>query len=305
MELRHLRYFVTVAEELHFSRAAARLNIGQPPLSLQIQALERELGVTLFERTQRRVFLTDAGRTFLVRARRILAEAEEARHEVRRIAGGDSGELRIGFTTSTPFTTLMQHVLHDYRKRFPKVTLSLREVASAMQVAAIEQRQLDIGFVRRPEQTGAAPSVQFSVLNDEALVLVLPRAHPLARRRQVAMRELANEPFIMHPRDSGTAIHQKVRHMCEQAGFQPRLVQEARESTTIVALVATGLGVSILPAAVQCIHIDGVRYVGLSDKGATSPLLLAHRRDETSALVQAFVDVAHEAAAQSAGRKTG
>lgn len=296
MELRHLRYFVTVAEELHFSRAAARLNIGQPPLSLQIRALEHELDTPLFERTQRRVYLTDAGRAFLVWARRILADADEACREVRRITDCDSGELRIGFTTSTPFTTLMQHVLHDYRTRYPNVALSLYEMVSDAQVEAIERRRIDIGFVRRSVPTGNAPSVRFSILSDEALVVVVPRAHPLAQRRQVAMRDLAGEPFIMHPPDSGTAIHQKVRQLCEHAGFQPRVVQEARESATIVALAATGLGVSILPAAVRCIHIDGVRYLGLSDKGATSPLLLAHRHDDISAIARAFVSVSLEVA---------
>ncbi len=151
MELRHLRYFVTVARELHFSRAAAKLNIGQPPLSMQIRALEQELGVTLFERTRRRVFLTDAGRIFLARAEAILADVESAAHEARSITGCESGELRIGFTTSSPFTSLLQQVLSAYRKRFAQVTLTLHEMPSSLQVQAIEQRQLDIGLVRSPE----------------------------------------------------------------------------------------------------------------------------------------------------------
>ncbi|TAL54862.1 LysR family transcriptional regulator [Pandoraea sp.] len=294
MELRHLRYFVTVARELHFSRAAAKLNIGQPPLSMQIRALEQELGVTLFERTRRRVFLTDAGRIFLARAEAILADVESAAHEARSITGCESGELRIGFTTSSPFTSLLQQVLSAYRKRFAQVTLTLHEMPSSLQVQAIEQRQLDIGLVRRPEHIGPAPSVQFSVLSNEALVLVLHRDHPLAGRRTVAIRELRAERFILHPRGSGTAIHHKIVQMCEHAGYTPTIVQEARESTTIVALVATGLGISILPAAIQCIQIDGVRYVRLSDADAISPLLLAHRHDDPSPLVRAFVELCAE-----------
>jgi DNA-binding transcriptional LysR family regulator len=296
MELRHLRYFVTVAEELHFSRAAQRLNIGQPPLSMQIRALEDELGVALFERSQRRVFLTTAGRAFLVRARQILADADAARLEVQQIAGLDAGELRIAFTTSAPMTNLMKRVLTGYRQRYPRVTLTLSESPSERQRDALTERTLDIGLLRQAEDAPPVAGLSFETLIDEALVVVLHQGHVLSGRKRLSIADLANEAFIMHPYDVGTAIDGKIRRMCERAGFTPRVVQEARESTTIVALAASGLGVAVLPAAVRCIQIEGACFMDLSEPDAHTPLLLAKRRDDASPLVQAFVAMCHEVA---------
>ncbi|QBC31318.1 MULTISPECIES: LysR substrate-binding domain-containing protein [Pandoraea] len=296
MELRHLRYFVAVAEALHFSRAAQKLNIGQPPLSMQIRALEDELGVALFERSQRRVFLTTAGRAFLVRARQILADAEAARQEVQQIAGLDAGELRIAFTTSAPMTNLMKRVLTGYRLRYPRVTLTLIESPSERQRDALTERTLDIGLVRQADDAPPIAGLSFETLIDEALVVVLHQGHALSGRASLSMADLAHEAFIMHPHDVGTAIDGKIRRMCERAGFSPRVVQEARESTTIVALAASGLGVAILPAAVRCIQIEGACFMDLSEPDAHTPLLLAKRRDDTSPLVQAFVAICREVA---------
>ncbi|VVD79991.1 LysR substrate-binding domain-containing protein [Pandoraea fibrosis] len=296
MELRHLRYFVTVAEELHFSRAAQKLNIGQPPLSMQIRALEEELGVPLFERSQRRVFLTTAGRAFLVRARQILADAEAARLEVQQIAGLDAGELRIAFTTSAPMTNLMKRVLTSYRQRYPRVTLTLSESPSERQRDALAERTLDIGLLRQADDAPPVAGLSFETLIDEALVVVLHQGHALSRRHSLSIADLANEAFIMHPHDVGTAVDGKIRGMCERAGFMPRVVQEARESTTIVALAASGLGVAVLPAAVRCIQIEGACFMDLSEPDAHTPLLLAKRRDDASPLVQAFVAMCHEVA---------
>ncbi|VVE06731.1 LysR family transcriptional regulator [Pandoraea capi] len=296
MELRHLRYFVTVAEELHFSRAAQKLNIGQPPLSMQIRALEDELGVPLFERSQRRVFLTAAGRAFLVRARQILADADAARLEVQQIAGLDAGELRIAFTTSAPMTNLMKRVLTSYRQRYPRVTLTLSESPSENQREALVARTLDIGLLRQAEDAPPVAGLSFETLIDEALVVVLHQGHRLARRASLSIADLADEAFIMHPHGVGTAIDGQIRGMCERAGFTPRVVQEARESTTIVALAASGLGVAILPAAVRCIQIEGAHFMDVSEPDAHAPLLLGKRRDDNSPLVQAFVAMCHEVA---------
>ncbi|AKC70215.1 LysR substrate-binding domain-containing protein [Pandoraea oxalativorans] len=296
MELRHLRYFVTVAEELHFSRAAQRLNIGQPPLSMQIRALEDELGVPLFERSQRRVFLTPAGRAFLVRARQILADAEAARLEVQQIAGLDAGELRIAFTTSAPMTNLMKRVLTTYRQRYPRVTLTLSEAPSERQREALIERTLDIGLLRQAENAPPVAGLSFETLIDEALVVVLHQGHALAKHASVSIADLANEAFIMHPNGVGTAVDGQIRRMCERAGFTPRVVQEARESTTIVALAASGLGVAVLPAAVRCIQIEGAHFMDFSEPDAHSALLLGKRRDDNSPLVQAFVALCHEVA---------
>ncbi|GAB3625589.1 HTH-type transcriptional regulator BenM [Pandoraea terrae] len=296
MELRHLRYFVTVAEEMHFSRAAARLNIGQPPLSMQIRALEQELGVALFERAHRRVFLTPAGRTFLVRAQHILAEAASAKLEAQQIAGYEGGELRVAFTTSSPMTVLMKNVLNAYRQRYPGVTLTLSESPSENQVHALAERTLDIGLVRRADDAPPIPGLRFSMLVDEPLVLVMHRAHPLASQATVSLEALASEAFIMHPPGIGTAIDGKIRQMCERAGYMPRVVQEARESTTIIALAASGLGIAVLPAAVRCIQIEGACFVGLREPDARSPLLLAQRENDPSALVRGFVALCDEEA---------
>ncbi|VVE80461.1 LysR substrate-binding domain-containing protein [Pandoraea sputorum] len=296
MELRHLRYFVTVAEELHFSRAAQRLNIGQPPLSMQIRALEDELGVPLFERSQRRVFLTPAGRAFLVRARQILADAEAARLEVQQIAGLDAGELRIAFTTSAPMTNLMKRVLTTYRQRYPRVTLTLSEAPSERQREALIERTLDIGLLRQAENAPPVAGLSFETLIDEALVVVLHQGHALAKHASVSIADLANEAFIMHPNGVGTAVDGQILRMCERAGFTPRVVQEARESTTIVALAASGLGVAVLPAAVRCIQIEGAHFMDFSEPDAHSALLLGKRRDDNSSLVQAFVALCHEVA---------
>jgi DNA-binding transcriptional LysR family regulator len=298
MELRHLRYFVTVAEELHFSRAAQKLNIGQPPLSMQIRALEEELGVPLFERSQRRVFLTTAGRAFLARARQILVDADAARQEVQQIAGVNAGELRIAFTTSAPMTHLMKRVLTSYRQRYPRVTLMLSESPSERQRDALIERTLDIGLLRQADDAAPVPGLAFETLMDEALVVVLHQGHALAQRARVSIADLANEAFIMHPPDVGTAVDGKIRKMCERAGFTPRVVQEARESTTIVALAASGLGVAILPAAVRCIQIEGACFMDVVERDAHTPLLLAKRRDDNSPLVQAFVAMCHEVAGQ-------
>ncbi|VVD77787.1 LysR family transcriptional regulator [Pandoraea horticolens] len=296
MELRHLRYFVTVAEELHFSRAAQKLNIGQPPLSMQIRALEEELGVPLFERSQRRVFLTTAGRAFLVRARQILADADAARLEVQQIAGLDAGELRIAFTTSAPMTNLMKRVLTGYRQRYPRVTLTLSESPSERQRDALAERTLDIGLLRQADNAPPVAGLSFETLIDEALVVVLHQGHALSSRTSLSIADLANEAFIMHPPGVGTAVDGKIRQMCERAGFTPRVVQEARESTTIVALAASGLGVAVLPAAVRCIQIEGACFMDLSEPDAHTPLLVARRRDDASPLVQAFVAMCHEVA---------
>jgi DNA-binding transcriptional LysR family regulator len=295
MELRHLRYFVAVAEELHFTRAAERLHIGQPPLSQQIQALEAELGAQLFERSKRWVRLTEAGRLFLDDARRILALAEQAAATARRAQRGEAGELRIGFTFSTPFTPLFASVINRYRQRFPLVRLTLHEMATLPQIEAIGQRTLDLGFVRPPE-VAIADGVTLSVLRQDPLLLVLPSAHPLAAQAQIAIRELAGQAFVMYPKDAGTGIYPQIFRLCRAAGFVPHIAQEAGEASTIIGLVAAGCGISVLPASFDRIRMDGVCYRPIADPAATTSLLLARRRGPGTPLVDAFVALAGEAA---------
>ena len=288
MELRHLRYFVAVAEELHFTRAAERLHIGQPPLSHAIQVLEADIGAQLFERSKRWVRLTEAGKLFLNDARRILALAEQAVETARRAARGEAGELRIGFTYSTPLTPLFAEVINRYRHHFPLVTLTLHEMATLRQLEAIGQRTLDLGFVRPPEV--AVPNgVQLTPLREDPLMVVLPEWHPLAAKPALAISELAELPFVMYPPGGGTGIYPQIFRLCRAAGFVPRVGQTAGEASTIIGLVAAGSGVSLLPSSFDRIRMDGVCYRPLLDAEATTMLLLAQRAGERSPLIDAFV----------------
>ncbi len=288
MELRHLRYFVAVAEELNFTRAAARLHIGQPPLSQQIQALEAELGLLLFERTRRHVALTEAGRLFLERAYRILGSTEQAVVDARRAARGEVGRLRIGFTASLPFTSLLPNLVRRHRRLRPDVTLTLREMFTSDQYTALENDELDIGFVR---YTGLPPppGIDLHEIHHDPLRLVIHTSHPLAGRPTLSIADLRDEGFICYPQGVGTGLAALLQQLCLAAGFAPRIVQEAREATTQIGLVAAGLGVALLPAPLECVRIEGVRYVPVSDPGAYLSLGVARRRGATPPIVAEFL----------------
>ena len=295
MELRHLRYFLAVAEELSFTRAAERLHIGQPPLSHAIQLLEADVGAQLFERTKRWVRMTEAGRLFQIDARAILALSEQAAETARRAGRGEAGELRIGFTFSTPLTPLFATVINRYRLQYPAVTLRLHEMATLPQIDALGARTLDLGFVRPPD-TALPATIVLSALRKDRLVAVLPAALPLARKKAVAIEELRDMPFVMYPAGAGTGIYPQIFRLCREAGFVPRIGQVAGEASTIIGLVAAGCGVSVLPASFDRIRMDGVRYRPLAGSAANTSLLLAQRKDEPSPLVQAFVALATAAA---------
>ncbi|MBP7468721.1 MAG: LysR family transcriptional regulator, partial [Thauera sp.] len=254
MELRHLRYFVAVAEELNFTRAAARLHIGQPPLSMQIRDLEGEMGVRLFERTQRRVALTPAGQCLLEHAYRILGGVREAVEAAQRAARGELGELRVGFTSSLPFTDLLPDALHAYRRRFPAVRLQLSEMFTPEQFGALARGELDVGFVRL--QGGRAPDgIALREIARNPLRLVVNASHRLAGAAAVSFAELRDEDFIGFPADVGTDLPAVLRGLCRQAGFEPRIVQTAREATTQIGLVGAGLGVAVLPAPLETVRM--------------------------------------------------
>jgi DNA-binding transcriptional LysR family regulator len=295
MELRHLRYFIAVAEELHFTRAAERLHIGQPPLSQAVQALEADLGAQLFQRTRRWVRLTEAGKLFLADARRILALSEQAGETARRAQRGEAGELRIGFTYSTPFTPLFASVINRYRQEFPAVSLTLREMATLHQLDALAQRSLDLGFVRPPE-TAPTGGLALTVLREDPLLAILPSAHPLAAHESIAMADLNGLPFVMYPPGAGIGIYSQIFRLCRAAGFVPHIAQEAGEASTIIGLVAAGCGIAVLPSSFDRIRMDGVAYRPITDPAAMTMLLLAQRKGEESPLVDAFVALARAAA---------
>lgn len=290
MELRHLRYFIAVAEELNFTRAATRLHIGQPPLSMQIRDLEEEIGVRLFERGPRRVALSTAGERFLLHARRILDGVEEAVAEARRAARGELGELRVGFTSSLPFTDLLPDALNAYRRRFPQVRLQLREMFTPEQFQALVRGELDVGFVRLQAGTPPAGIVLREVARNP-LRLVVNAAHRLAGAAQVRLAELAGEDFISFPADVGTDLPGVLRALCRQAGFEPRIVQTAREATTQIGLVAAGLGVAVLPAPLESVRIARVRYLALAEPEAQFRLALAIREGEPVPTLGGFLEV--------------
>lgn len=258
MELRHLRYFVAVAEARHFTRAAAALGIGQPPLSQQVQALERELGTPLFTRLPRGVALTDAGAAFLEDARRILREADQAVERARRVARGELGRVRMGMINSAPFHPLIPKLIREFRHQYPQVALSLEERTTPGLAAAVRNDLVDVAFVR--PLLGDEQGLCVEPLLDEDLVVALPSGHPLTRRTRVPLLALSIEPFVLFPRAVGAGLHDEIIGACRNAGFSPRVVQETSQVTSIVNLVAAGLGVSIVPASMQQVHSDGVSY---------------------------------------------
>ncbi|XXF08831.1 LysR family transcriptional regulator [Pseudomonas sp. D1-3] len=290
MELRHLRYFVAVAEELHFGRAADMLGISQPPLSQQIQALEQELGVRLFERSNRHVALTDAGRLFLEETRQTLAQVSKSVDVVRRAEQGEIGELQIGFTASAPFVSIIPRAVFAFRQAFPAVHLDLQEMTSSQVCQALMEKKLQIGMIRPLELSAELDAVE---LLSEPLVALLHAGHPLAGEQDggLALAELADQPFVFFARSYGTGLYGQLFSLARQAGFTPRISQEAHEALTIIGLVAAGLGVSVLPASFRRIRIDGVVFRTLTDAEATTAVWLVKRRQERSPLAQAFIDL--------------
>lgn len=290
IDLRHLRYFVAVAEELHFGRAAARLGMAQPPLSQQIQRLEAELGVMLFVRTNRSVALTDAGRVFLDESRHLLADVTGAVEATRRAGRGASGSLTVAFAASVMFLTLPT-IIRRFRARYPDVRLDLRELPTAPQLEGLKRGELDIGFVREP-----APDEELrceTVLR-EPLVFAVARGHRLARRTRVTLRECANEDFVLFPRDVAPGLHAQVFAVCREAGFTPRVVQVSRELYTTVSLVEAGVGVTIIPASIRKLGWKGVRYLGIHSATAETRIDMAWRVDNLRPVVRAFIDLVRE-----------
>jgi DNA-binding transcriptional LysR family regulator len=290
MELRHLRYFIAVAEELHFGRAAEVLGISQPPLSQQIQALEQELGARLFDRTNRRVELSEAGRLFLQEARLVLAQVDKAADVARRAQLGELGELKIGFTSSAPFNSTIPQAIFAFRQAFPAVHLNLREMSSKTVADGLMDESIEVGLMRPLALPEALSVVE---LMHEPLVAVLSAKHPLASGSEEGMylSELALEPFVFFPRSYGSGLYAQLLTLARQAGFSPHFAQEAGEAMTIIGLVAAGLGVSVLPASYQRIRIDGVVYRPLLDPDAVSAVWLVQRKDQKSPMAKAFIEL--------------
>ena len=292
LELRHLRYFVAVAEELHFGRAARRLGITQPPLSLQIQRLETELGVRLFERTNRRVELTPAGKALLAEGRHVLADFDNAANAARRAARGETGSLTVAFAASVMFLSLPR-IIRRFRAQFPSVRLELRELPTGSQIVALRNGELDIGFLREPPPD--AELTTETVMREE-LLLALSKRHALASRKRLRLVDVANEDFVLFPRDLAPGLHAHVLAVCAEAGVHPRIVQTSRELYTTVSLVEAGLGVTIIPASVRQMGWRGVRYYPIRSPSAVTRIDAAWRSDNASPILPAFVEIARSEA---------
>lgn len=288
MELRHLRYFVAVAEDLSFTGAAARLRVAQPSLSLQIRDLEREVGATLLTRTSRSVALTAAGAAFLDQARATLAQAEQAAAQARMIGLGQIGSLDIGMTGSILLGPLGSLVA-AYTARFPQVTVRLHEMSPRAQQMALRARRTDISFLRRPDDD---PELTVEPAWSEAVAVALPAHHPLAAARQFPLSGLRDEDHVFL-RLEDSRFSQYLRDCCIEAGFLPRISQEVVEAYSLTSLVASGFGVALVPECVTTLSRPGVVYRALEQPVPRADVKMLYR-SECGPIVEQFVDMARE-----------
>jgi DNA-binding transcriptional LysR family regulator len=297
IELRHLRYAVTVADEGHMTRAAERLGIQQPPLSQQIAKLEAIVGASLFRRLPRGVELTDAGRTFVERARAILHDVDLAMEATRRNARGEEGSLAIGFTSSAAFHPLVTSAVRSLGETSPDVTLKLEEASTPDLIAMLHSGLLDVAFVRSP--VAQSSGLIISRILDEEMLVALPDRHPIAmakseKPRPIRLSELANEAFILYRRPSGPGLYDGIIAACLAAGFSPKIRHEAPRLLSTLSLVAAGLGISIIPGSIARLETNGIAYLRLdSHTNLIAPLYLAQRDEQPSGALRLFADIVH------------
>jgi DNA-binding transcriptional LysR family regulator len=299
MELRHLRYFIAVAEEGHVTRAAERLGMQQPPLSQQIKALERELKVQLFRRKPRGVELTDAGRALLDSARAVFTQIERGSEQAQRAARGEQGELSLGISSTAHFCPMVPRVVRAFRETFPKVLVRLEEGGTGELVRQAQKGLVDVAFVR--DVATPVEGLAIHHLFDEAMVAVLPSRHELIRNRParapIPLKALAAETFVFYRRPRGPGLTDVILSACQAAGFIPRFGQEALRPTSALNFVAAGHGISIVPAALQRMQLDGVSYRRLSGaQRLKAPLNLVSRRGDPSPVLRQFVNMVRRAA---------
>lgn len=299
MDLRHLRYFLAVAEEQHVTRAAERLGIQQAPLSQQIKALERELNAQLFRRKPRGVELTAAGQALRKEALAILESVELAVSTTQRVARGEAGSLRIGLTTSACFHPFPSQAIRSFREAYPQVTIQFEQNSTPALIERLQGGQIDAGIIRTA--LGQPAGIEILPLIEEAMVVALPTGHPLAVRRSLTLKAIEQETFIGYPRAAGAGLYDAVIAACMANGFSPKIGYDSPQIVSTLNLVAAAMGVAVVPASMQRLHLDGVTYRPLS--GALQPrglLNLATRPDPgATPVVQAFLDVMKAAAADS------
>jgi DNA-binding transcriptional LysR family regulator len=301
VELRHLRYFVAVAESLHFGRAAANLRIAQPSLSHQIKQLETAVQTALLRRTKRRVELTEAGRVFFEEARDIIARADRAAMIARRTGHGAEGRLRIGVGYCMDQSRISE-AASRFNERFPAVRVELQTIAVPVQFTALRDRTLDVGFVRPPV---AEPVLASEMLMREPLFAALPATHRLAARHGIPLSALANEPFILPSRGAVPVYHDIVLKACRDAGFVPHSPHEADQLQMVLAMVTGRSGVALVPAFARRLRPPGVAFVSVAPPPLHVDLALAWRRDDTSPMVPEFITLARQFLAPRQAAATG
>jgi DNA-binding transcriptional LysR family regulator len=294
IEFRHLRYFVAVAEELHFGRAAERLRIAQPPLSQQIRQLETELGFQLFHRTKRSVMLTEAGAVFLQESRRLLCQLEQAVQTGRQVSRGEQGQLVIGFISSAAYNVLPP-ILRSFRAAFPEVKLELHELTTDQQIHWLSDHRLDVGLIRPPIDD---LTLHMQTIFQEPLVLALPDRHPFAQQSRISLKSIAAELFILFPRSLAPGLYDQIISLCQQAGFSPTVVQEAIQMQTIISLVAAEIGIAIVPVSLKNLQRTGVVYKPLQEETPQAEVAIVCRKINVTPTVQRFLDLAMQMAQQ-------
>jgi DNA-binding transcriptional LysR family regulator len=298
MNLRQLRYFIVLAEELHFRRAAERLNITQSPLTLAIQELEREMGGRLFHRTQRRVSLTEAGAAFLIDARSILEKVQASLQATRGLLSGESGQLRLGLTPATALLPFLAHTIHGFRTAHPDVRLTVKELSSAEQLKALHSRDLDACVIRMPVTREPASVGSVKLVRDRLLV-AMHREHPLRNRSELTIADLKDESFIFYPGSSGAGICEWVSELCAKRSFAPRIAQEARDTSTILGLTAARLGIAIVPSGLCRIDMPDNLLIPLADEDAATDIYLTFRAAEWNPKVSSLCRIAAGAVAMA------
>lgn len=298
MKLHFLRYFVVLAEELHFGRAAQRLSMTQPPLSTAIRALEDELGVQLFVRDSKHVELTRAGQAFLGEARHILERVQRASSVAALAARGISGRLEVGVTGSLVYREIPR-IVHAYSRAMPEVDVVLREMSTADQLDELARGRLDLGFLNAGTVPGALRAL---ALAEDEFVLCLPEQHPLGHRRKVALRDLQQEQFVMFSREVAPANHDHVIAIFARAGIHPRTVHAARQWLTVIAMVAHGLGVSIVPRSLARSRLQGVRFVRIAGESVGSPASLVWNPERLSPAARSLIETARKVVPTQGGQ---
>ena len=297
MELRHLRYFVAVAEEEHITRAAARLSMQQPPLSQQIKALEQELGVSLFNRVGKRIQLNAAGKLFLSDAREILTQAENAVKRVQRFDLGEEGRMRVGYTSSASLHELTPGIIRAFRAAHPLIALEIDEGAAHDLLCAVEEERLDAAFVRSPVTQYA--TLECISLNQENMVVALPMQHRLASSAGIGvdLAELKDELFILYRQVNGSGIKEGFINICREAGFEPHAVQEVHRMMAAIQLVAAGMGISVVPQSLSAIQPKSIVYRPFEPANAvTVPLNLVYRRHVDAQAIKRFITLSQSLA---------